>query len=53
MSYGLPQRMARPDEEKLIGHTHPALLMYLQAAAILPYAKLDCTCGIRAGAPWT
>ena len=55
MSYGLPHPMARPDEQKLVGralgmigtgdlnpieHTYPALLMYVQAAALLLYAKL-------------
>jgi 4-amino-4-deoxy-L-arabinose transferase-like glycosyltransferase len=54
MSYGLPHPTARPDEEKIIGravvivdtgnpkpvgHTYPTLLMYLQAAALLTYAK--------------
>jgi 4-amino-4-deoxy-L-arabinose transferase-like glycosyltransferase len=55
MGYGLPHPMARPDEQKLVGRavvmigngdlnpierTYPALLMYLQAAALLFYAKV-------------
>jgi 4-amino-4-deoxy-L-arabinose transferase-like glycosyltransferase len=55
MGYGLPHPMARPDEQKLVGravvmigtgdlnpieHTYPALLMYLQVAALFLYAKL-------------
>src|SRR6266581_327420 len=55
MGYGLPHPMARPDEQKLVGravtmlgtgdlnpieHTYPALLMYVQAAALFAYAKL-------------
>src|SRR5207249_2943855 len=55
MGYGLPHPMARPDEQKLVGravvmlgtgdlnpieHTYPALLMYVQAAVLLAYAKL-------------
>jgi 4-amino-4-deoxy-L-arabinose transferase-like glycosyltransferase len=54
MGYGLPHPMARPDEQKLVGrafamlgtgdpnpieHTYPALLMYVQAAALVLYAK--------------
>ena len=55
MGYGLPHPMARPDEQKLIGralsmiatgdlnpidHTYPGLLMYLQVAVLLVYAKI-------------
>lgn len=55
MGYGLPHPMARPDEQKLIGralvmigtgdlnpieHTYPALLMYLQVALLVLYAKV-------------
>jgi 4-amino-4-deoxy-L-arabinose transferase-like glycosyltransferase len=55
MGYGLPHPMARPDEQKLVGravvmlgtgdlnpieHTYPALLMYVQAAVLVLYAKL-------------
>jgi 4-amino-4-deoxy-L-arabinose transferase-like glycosyltransferase len=64
MSYGLPHPMARPDEQKLVGravgmirtgdlnpieHTYPALLMYLQAAALLLWATLGPLLGHHGG----